>query len=42
MRVLVRPLCDLTDPSPDGKNVLPALRAAQIELVDRVKIFGGI
>jgi hypothetical protein len=36
------PLCDLTGPFPDRKNVLPPLRAAQIELVDRIKIFGGI
>ncbi len=42
VRVLMHPLCDLTDPLPDCENVLPALRAAQIELVDRVEIFGGI
>jgi hypothetical protein len=38
----MHPLCDLTGPLPDRENVLPALRAAQIELVDRIKIFGGI
>jgi len=42
VRVCMLPLCDLTGPLPDRKNVLPALRAAQIELVDRIKIFGGI
>ena len=35
-------LKDMTDSLADGENVLPALRSAQIELVDRVEIFGGI
>lgn len=38
----MRPLCNLTGSLPDRENVLPALHAAQIELIDRVKIFGGI
>ncbi len=38
----MHPFCDLTGSLPDRENVLPALRAAQIELVDRVKILGGI
>ena len=38
----MQPLCDLTGPLPDRENVLPALRAAQIELVDRIKILRGI
>jgi hypothetical protein len=35
-------LYDLTGSIPDRENVLSAQRTAQIELVDRVKIFGGI
>ena len=35
-------LNDMTGPLADCENVLPALRSAQIELVDRVEIFGGI
>jgi hypothetical protein len=42
MRIRMHPFCDLTDPLPDRENVLPSLRTAQIELVDRIKIFGGI
>jgi hypothetical protein len=42
VRVRMHPLCDLTSPFPDRENLLPALHAAQIELVDRIKIFGGI
>ena len=38
----MHPLCNLTGPLPNRKNVLPALRAAQIELVDRIKIFCSI
>ena len=38
----MHPLCNLTGPLPDRENVLPALRAAQVELVDRIKILGGI
>lgn len=40
--IRMHPLCNLTGPFPDRENVLPALRAAQIELVDRIKIFGSI
>ena len=42
VRVRMHPLGDLTGPLPDRENVLPTLCAAQIELVDRIKIFGGI
>lgn len=35
-------LNDMTGPPADRENVLPALRSAQSELVDRVEIFGGI
>jgi hypothetical protein len=35
-------LYDLTGSIPDRENVLPALRTTEIELVDRIKIFGGI
>lgn len=42
VRVCMHPLCNLTGPFPDRENVLPALCATQIELVDRIKIFGGI
>lgn len=42
VRVLMRPLCDLTDPLPDRENELPSLCAAQIELIDRIEIFGRI
>ena len=35
-------LNDMTGPLADRENILPALRSAQIELVDRVEIFGGI
>ena len=35
-------LNDMTGPLADRENVLPALRSAQIELVNRVEIFGGI
>ena len=38
----MHPLGDPTAPLPNRENILPALRAAQIELVDRIKIFGGI
>ena len=38
----MHPLCNLTGPLPNRENVLPALRAAQIELVDRIKIFCSI
>ena len=33
---------DMTGSLADRENVLPALRSAQIELVDSVEIFGGI
>ena len=42
VRSFVCPLFDLTGPLPDREDVLASLSAAQIELVDRVKIFGGI
>ncbi len=42
VRVRMHPLFDLTGPFPDRENILPALRAAQIELIDRIEIFGGI
>ena len=42
MRVRMHPLFDLTGPFPDRENILSALRAAQIELIDRIEIFGGI
>lgn len=35
-------LKDMTGSLADGENVLPALRSVQIELVDRVEVFGGI
>lgn len=35
-------LNDMTGPLADCENVLPALRSAQIELVDRIEIFGGV
>jgi len=35
-------LKDMTDSLADGENVLPALRSTQIELVDRIEVFGGI
>ena len=35
-------LDDLTRPLTDRENVLAALCATQIELVDRIEIFGGI
>ena len=35
-------LNDMTGPLADRENVLPALRSAQIELVDRVEVYGGI
>ena len=35
-------LNDMTGSLADRENVLPALRSAQIELVDRVEVFGGI
>ena len=38
----MHPLRDLTGPLPDGENVLPPLRPAQIELLDRIKIFCSI
>jgi hypothetical protein len=42
MRVLMHPLYNLTNSLTNRENVLPTLCAAQIELVDRIKIFGGI
>lgn len=42
VRVRMQSFNDMTGPLIDRKNVLPALRSAQIELVDRVEIFGGI
>ncbi len=36
------PFCDLTGPLPDREDVLPPLGAAQIELVDCLKILGSI
>ena len=42
MRLRMHPLCNLTDSISNRENVLPALRATQIELVHRIKIFGGI
>ena len=42
IRVCMHPLYDLTGPLTDRENVLPALRAAQIELVDRIKVFCSI
>ena len=38
----MHPLCNLTGAVSDRENILPALRAAQIELVDRIKTFGSI
>ena len=35
-------LNDVTGLLADRENVLPALRSAQVELVDCVEIFGGI
>jgi hypothetical protein len=42
VRVRMHPLYDLAGSLPDRKNVLPALRTGQIELVDRIEIFSGI
>ena len=38
----MQPLCNLTDPLPNRENILPTLRAAQIELIDRIEIFCSI
>jgi hypothetical protein len=38
----MNPLCNLTGSVSNRENVLPALRATQIELVHRIEIFGGI
>jgi len=38
----MRPFGNLTGSRPDDENVLAALCATQIELVDRIEIFGGI
>ena len=42
MRILVHPVGHLADSTPDRENVLTALGAAQVELVDRIDILGGI
>jgi len=42
MRVRMHPLRDLTSPLTDRENIQSALCAAQIELVDRINIFGSI
>lgn len=42
VRVRMHSFYNLAGSIPDCENVLPALRAAQIELVNHIKIFGGI
>jgi len=42
VRLPMNPFGDLTGPLSDRENVLPSLHTAQIELVNRVKILGGI
>jgi hypothetical protein len=42
VRIRMHSLYHLAGAVPDRENVLPALRTAQIELVNHIKIFGGI
>jgi len=42
VRVRMHSFYDLAGTAPDRKNVLSALRTTQIELVNHIKIFGGI
>ena len=42
VRIRMHALRDLTGPVPDRENILSALRTAQIELVDGIKIFCGL
>ena len=42
MRIRMHSFFDLTGAFTDREDILPALRPAQIELVDRIKIFGSI
>ena len=42
MWIFVHPVGHLADPIPDRENILATLGAAQVELVDRIKILGRI
>jgi hypothetical protein len=42
MRIVISAFPDLTPALPDGDHILPALRPAQVELIDRLEIVGGL
>jgi hypothetical protein len=42
VRVRMHSFYDLAGTIPDRENVLSTLRTTQVELVDHIKIFGGI